>query len=50
MLDLVYLSFMVSAKNPVVVYHTDIERVIEEQQDYTDKIINARYMRASVTR
>jgi hypothetical protein len=36
--------------NPIVLRHTDIELVIEEQWGYAAKITNGRYMRASVTK
>jgi hypothetical protein len=50
MLPLVYLSFVVRQRNPIVLHHTNIGHVIGEQQGYTTKIMNGRYMRASVTR
>jgi hypothetical protein len=37
-------------RNPIVLYHIDIERLIREQRSYATKILNKRYMRASVTR
>jgi hypothetical protein len=37
-------------RNPIVLWHTDIGRVIEEMLGYAVEIMNGIYMRASVTR
>jgi hypothetical protein len=37
-------------RNPIVLRHTDIDRVIGEQWGYDTEITNEKYMRASVTR
>jgi hypothetical protein len=49
-LAVVYLSFVVSVAQPIVLWHTDIGRVIGEQQGYATEIMNGRYMRANVIR
>jgi hypothetical protein len=42
---LVYLPFVILTRNSVVLWHTGIRHVIEEQRRYAIKIMNGRYKR-----